>query len=193
MVYGTPAIVLALSGPVRMQAGLNRQDGGTATPSVDALIRDETHESRVFAETRYYRIFLPPDYSTSDKRFPLIYWFHGSGERYNQTPEGAAFNCDQGAEYNGDTIARFVGSHQVIVVKWDGHDPRKEGGRGSAFYNISPVGTDRQFPLYFPEFVAHIDGHYRTIPDREHRAVAVLSRGGLDRPEARPPRNSNHV
>ena len=46
-------------------------------------------------------------------------------------------------------------------------------------YNISPVETDRQFPLYFPELVHHIDGNYRTIADRNHRAISGLSMGGF--------------
>ncbi|MCU1273701.1 MAG: putative esterase, partial [Bryobacterales bacterium] len=50
----------------------------------EPLILDQTHESQVFRETRHYRIFLPPDYATSGKRYPVIYWFHGWSERYNK-------------------------------------------------------------------------------------------------------------
>ncbi len=147
----------------------------------EALILDETHESQVFHETRHYRIFLPPEYATSGKRYPVIYWFHGWSERYNKPvarePER---NYDQGdGVYGGDTIGRFVGDHDVIVVKWDGYNPRVPGEEYPRPYNISPVETDRQFPLYFPELVAYIDAHYRTIADREHRATAGLSMGGF--------------
>jgi hypothetical protein len=90
-------------------------------------------------------------------------------------------NYDQGegGVYGGDTIGRFVGSHDVIVVKWDGYNPRTPGEAYPRPYNISPVETDRQFPLYFPELVEYIDSHYRTIADREHRATAGLSMGGF--------------
>ena len=146
------------------------------------LILDETHESRVFGETRHYRIFLPPDYPTSGKRYPVIYWFHGWSERYNKPvarePE-RNYDEGEGGVYGGDTIARFVGSHDVIVVKWDGYNPRTPGEAYPRPYNIGPVETDRQFPLYFPELVEYIDGHYRTIADREHRATAGLSMGGF--------------
>jgi len=60
-----------------------------AVRGAEPLILDESHESKVFGETRRYRIFLPPDYSTSGKRYPVIYWFHGWSERYNQPPAGA--------------------------------------------------------------------------------------------------------
>lgn len=146
------------------------------------MILDETHESQVFHETRHYRIFLPPDYATSGKRYPVIYWFHGWSERYNKPvarePER---NYDQGdgGVYGGDTIGRFAGNHDVIVVKWDGYNPHTPGEAYPRPYNISPVETERQFPLYFPELVAYIDARYRTIPDREHRATAGLSMGGF--------------
>jgi len=148
----------------------------------EPVILDETHESQVFHETRHYRIFLPPDYTTSGKRYPVIYWFHGWSERYNKPvarePER---NYDQGdgGVYGGDSIARFVGNHDVIVVKWDGYNPRTPGEAYPRPYNISPVETERQFPLYFPELVEYIDAHYRTIADREHRATAGLSMGGF--------------
>ena len=152
-----------------------------AVRGAEPLILDETHESKVFGETRHYRIFLPPDYKTSGKRYPVIYWFHGWSERYNKPPAGAPErNYDQGdGVYGGDTIGRFVGYHDVIVVKWDGYNPRTPNEAYPRPYNISPVETSRQFPLYFPELVEYIDGHYRTIADREHRATAGLSMGGF--------------
>jgi len=145
--------------------------------SADAIILDCTHESRVFHETRHYRIFLPPAYETSTQRYPVIYWFHGLGERYNKGPANKEYDC--GNDYGGDNIAGFVAANNVIVVKPDGYNPRTPNEDYPRPYNIGPVETDRQFPIYFPELVAHIDAAYRTVPDREHRATAGLSMGGF--------------
>jgi hypothetical protein len=142
-----------------------------------AIILDRTHESQVFHETRHYRIFLPPDYETSGKRYPVVYFFHGWSERYNQCITG--HNYDQGSDYGGDNFESFVGTHDLIVVRWDGYNPRTPGENYVRPYNIGPVETDRQFPLYFPELVRHIDATYRTIPDREHRGTSGLSMGGF--------------
>ena len=151
-----------------------------AANAAEAIIRDYSHQSAVFGETRAFRIFLPPDYEHSGKHYPVIYWFHGWSERYNKpvadTPHR---DYDSGSDYGGDTIAAFVGSHDVIVVKWDGYNPRTPGENYLRPYNISPVETSRQFPLYFPELVAYIDAHFRTIADREHRATSGLSMGGF--------------
>jgi len=148
-----------------------------AASAADAVILDRTHESQVLRETRHYRIFLPPDYETSGKRYPVVYFFHGWSQRYNRA--GQALDYDAGPDYGGDTIAAFVATHDLIVVKWDGYNPRTPGENYLRPYNISPVETDRQFPFYFPELVAHIDATYRTIADREHRATSGLSMGGF--------------
>jgi S-formylglutathione hydrolase FrmB len=154
--------------------------GASSAFGAEALILDRVHFSQVFMETRNFRIFLPPDYNTSKKRYPVIYWFHGWSERFNKpVADPPNRNYDSGTDYGGDNIANFVATHDVIVVKWDGYNPRFEGDNYPRPYNISPVETTRQFPLYFPELVDFIDANYRTIADREHRATAGLSMGGF--------------
>ena len=142
------------------------------------LIQDRTHNSSVLGETRHFRIFLPPDYGDTVKRYPVIYWFHGWSERYNRPSEGK--NYDEGSDYGGDTIGAFVANHDVIVVKADGFNPRTPTDEKYVRpWNVSPVETDRQFAPYFPELVSYIDANYRTIADREHRATTGYSMGGF--------------
>src|SRR5262245_32620364 len=43
---------------------------------------DRTHPSKVFGELRNYRILLPPDYESSGKAYPVIYYFHAHSDRY---------------------------------------------------------------------------------------------------------------
>ena len=144
----------------------------------EAAIIDSRHYSSVFGESRNYRIFLPPGYEKNQlKRYPVIYFFHGWSQRYFGITRGDGYDKD---DHNaGDTIAKFVSEHDVIVVKWDGFNIREGDDYNLRPYNIGPVETHRQFPLYFPELVRYIDSHYRTIPDREHRAVSGLSMGGF--------------
>jgi len=143
-------------------------------------ILDLEHKSKVLGETRHYRIFLPPDYrADAGKRYPVVYFFHGWSERYNVGTREGAGGYDSGSDYGGDNIANFVEKNDVIVVKWDGYNPRTPGEKYVRPYNIGPVETYRQFPLYFPELVDYIDTHFRTIPDRDHRGVSGLSMGGF--------------
>ena len=39
---------------------------------------DKSHFSKVFGREKPYRIFLPSDYATSMKYYPVIYYFHGN-------------------------------------------------------------------------------------------------------------------
>jgi S-formylglutathione hydrolase FrmB len=144
-----------------------------------ATIIDARHYSNVFGETRNYRLFLPPGYfENPGKRYPVIYFFHGWSQRYfgSSNPYG---DFDKGDENGGDNIANFVATHEVIVVKADGYNRSQDEKYYVRPYNVTPVETYRQFPIYFPELVEHIDTHYRTIADREHRGISGLSMGGF--------------
>ena len=150
-----------------------------AGDSHGVTIVDARHYSNVFGEVRNYRIFLPGDYAdVPAKRYPVIYFFHGWSQRYFGT-SSLYSEYDKGEENGGDNIANFVAGHDVIVVKVDGYNRSP----GEKYYvrpwNVSPVETYRQFPLYFPELVEHIDTHYRTLADREHRGISGLSMGGF--------------
>ena len=145
----------------------------------DTAIIDSEHYSSVFGETRHYRIFLPPSYVESpQKRYPVIYFYHGWSQRYFGSSDHYA-DFDRGNDNEGDNIANFVATHDVIVVKADGYNRSPNEKYYVRPYNVGPVETNRQFPLYFPELVEHIDTHYHTIADREHRAVSGLSMGGF--------------
>jgi S-formylglutathione hydrolase FrmB len=148
--------------------------------SQEAAIVDSRHYSNVFGEVRNFRIFLPKGYSADQqKRYPVIYFFHGWGQRYFGEGSDEYAGYDKGNENKGDNIANFVASHDVIVVKADGYNRRGSEEYYRRPYNVLPVETYRQFPIYFPELVSFIDGHYRTVPDRQHRAVSGLSMGGF--------------
>src|SRR5947207_15995992 len=83
--------------------------------AAEPLVVDETHESQIFGETRHYLIFLPGDYATWGKRYPVIYWFHGWSERYNKAVRDDPHrHYDQGEHYVGNTIARFVSNDDGI-------------------------------------------------------------------------------
>lgn len=146
----------------------------------DVAIIDSRHYSNVFGEIRNYRIFLPPGYDgNSRKRYPVIYYYHGWSQRYFGSTDHNSLGIDQGTDNHGDNIANYVSGHEVIVVKPDGYNRNPYEPYDLRPYNVSPVETHRQFPLYFPELVQYIDATYNTIADREHRAISGLSMGGF--------------
>lgn len=153
--------------------------GARAGETDDVTIIDSQHYSTVFGEVRHYRIFLPRAYfDNPQKRYPVIYFYHGWSQRYFGSSNSYA-DFDKGDENKGDNIANFVATHDVIVVKPDGYNRSPDETYYVRPYNVGPVETYRQFPLYFPELVEHIDTQYNTIADREHRAISGLSMGGF--------------
>lgn len=146
--------------------------------SQEISILDKHHYSAVFGEVRNYRIFLPPGYGENPlRKYPVIYFYHGWSQRYFGSIHD--FRADEGESNEGDNIANFVATYEVIVVKPDGYNRQPPEEYYLRPYNIGPVETYRQFPLYFPELVEHIDANFRTISDREHRAISGLSMGGF--------------
>jgi len=134
---------------------------------------DLTHHSEVFGESRNYRIILPPQYESSGKSYPVVYFFHGHSDRYTLE------HYDDGKDFIPKMVD-YVRRNDIIVVLVDGYVARDYTGfYGGSPWDIREEGGDRDFGPYFQELVAHIDGHFRTLTDRGHRAVSGLSMGGF--------------
>ncbi|MFA5418685.1 MAG: alpha/beta fold hydrolase [Bacteroidales bacterium] len=128
-----------------------------------------THYSQVFGKEKKYRLYLPANYNRSEKKYPVVYFFHGWGGRYFK---------DDNAKLEYGKLGELVTKYQVIMVMWDGSmdesDPRP--------YNIGnheDVKYDIQMKDYFTELIAHIDSTYRTLADRGHRGIIGFSMGGI--------------
>jgi enterochelin esterase-like enzyme len=124
---------------------------------------DKTHFSRVFNREKPYRIFFPEDYYTSQRSYPVIYYFHGNTGTHELKIEG---------------IKDLINRNEIILVAWNGRSvdsdirPYNIGNHSNIIYQI-------QFKDYFPELVNHIDASFRTIPGRSNRAVLGHSMGGI--------------
>jgi S-formylglutathione hydrolase FrmB len=162
--------------------------------------KDSSFFSQAFDTERGYRIYLPSDYDADPaKRYPVVYYFHGWGGRYKW--DNYTLEDDPGYPGNGRREPPFVmewrsyaESHDIIIVTWDGYEPNLHPGRshreGLDYGGCNPYDFPRahedpivhwgwDYRMYFRDLVAHIDSHYRTIADRNHRGVTGLSMGGL--------------
>jgi enterochelin esterase-like enzyme len=129
---------------------------------------DYSHYSEVFGEQRMYRVFFPEDYTSSGQRYPVVYYFHGHSPRYNNALYG----------YEDEIENNLIKTGPVILVAWDGRvDPSQ--GRAYNYGLHEHVKYEVQFHDYFIELVEHVDNTFRTINNRENRAVIGHSMGGL--------------
>jgi subtilisin family serine protease len=103
-----------------------------------------------------YRVTLPDDYGTGERRYPVLYVLHGDGGNENTSVTQLG-------------LQEFASTQDVIVVTPYG---------GSAFFRDWRDGSQRWEELYLEVLVPHIDATYRTIADRAYRSVAGTSMGG---------------
>jgi enterochelin esterase-like enzyme len=107
-----------------------------------------------------YTVYLPPDYTTSGKRYPVLYFLHGLGGNENTvTPV---------VEKAHALISRNELPPFIIV----------SAATGRGFYGNQFEGKLQIHDFYIAEFIPHIDQTYRTKTDRRHRHIAGFSMGG---------------
>lgn len=119
--------------------------------------------------TRNMLIYLPPDYDSSDKRYPAIYLLHGFGGN-ERSFVGAV--GEQIAILLIDSMIESGRFKEVIIVMPDGSN--KYGG--SYYLNSELTGNYEDYIAN--EIINYIDSKYRTIRDRDGRAIAGASMGG---------------
>ncbi len=133
--------------------------------------------------TRRLSVYTPPCYeSNPDKRYPVLYLLHGSGG-----DENAWVELGNVARIMDNLIAE--GKAEPMIVVMPNGNSSKEAAPGETSENLAykPSMTNLipgsykngRYEMAFPEIVAFIDNHYRTIPDKAHRALAGLSMGGF--------------
>jgi len=150
----------------------------------DRLEQFEITAPQLRIPTRTVQVYLPPDYYTSDKRYPVIY-LHDGGLLFNPASRDCLYD---------ETLDRLFAEGEtegIIAVgifssqnRWDEYSPwvndnmydwivpakagSTEGGEGDAYLDFI-IDTLK------PE----IDSRYRTKPGRNNTAIGGFSMGGL--------------
>jgi putative tributyrin esterase len=104
-----------------------------------------------------YGIYLPQDYASSTRRYPVLYLLHGLFGSYENW-------------FTLMNLASHVAALDCIIVTPDADD---------SWYTNSATVPENKFEDYITKnIVTEIDALYRTIPERQARAIAGLSMGG---------------
>jgi enterochelin esterase-like enzyme len=122
-------------------------------------------ESAILKTNKKYAIYLPPDYETSQRSYPVLYLLHGSGG--NQT----TWVQHGEVKYTTDKAIREGKSTPMIIVMPDA------GGRRRGYYNY-PSGSWPYEDFFIREFMPFIEKTYRIRSGKRYRSVAGLSMGG---------------
>ncbi len=125
--------------------------------------------------TRRVWIYLPPDYATTNKKYPVMYMQDGQNLFDPATSFSGEWEVDESMNEmcaQGDYGCIVVGIDNGGVNRLNEYSPWVNqlygGGEGSAYVNFI-VNTLKP----------HIDTNFRTLTDRVHTGIMGSSMGGL--------------
>jgi metallo-beta-lactamase class B len=146
-----------------------------STASASVAVLDTAFAIPQLGRTRRVWIYLPPDYATSTKTYPVLYMH----DAQNVFDDATSYAGEWGVDETLDSL-HAAGDWGAIVVAVDNGGqlrldeyspwthPRHGGGEGDAYVDFL-ANTLKPY----------IDARYRTRPDRLNTGVAGSSMGGL--------------
>ena len=147
--------------------------GGNHTAAPNVMILDEDFYMPQLDRTRRIWLYLPPDYDSTSKRYPVLYMHDGQNLFDTYYSFAGEWEVDESMNElfdNGDYGAIIVGIDNGGSERINEYSP---------WVNPAYGGGDGE--LYAQFIVAtlkpYIDAHYRTLPDREFTAIAGSSLG----------------
>ncbi|MBA4140036.1 MAG: esterase family protein [Segetibacter sp.] len=124
-----------------------------------------TLKSKILNMDRKFAIYLPPDYETSQRSYPVLYLLHGAGDDHTGWVQfGEVLNITDQAIKEGKATS-------MIIVMPDGNT----GRRG---YENDVTGKWRYEDFFFSEFLPYVEKTYRIKGEKRYRAISGLSMGG---------------
>ena len=188
-------------------SGIEVPEPGTTFYSIQDVphgqIREIWHHSKVTGTWRHALVYLPPNYDTQTKaRYPVLYLQHGAGEDEtawskqgrmnfildNLIAEGKAKPMIVVMD-NGGGSALFAnrggpqGGRGMPSASRGGDPNRARGpatppaGPGSSRGGFGGFGGQQFSQILLTEIIPMVESDFRTLTDREHRAIAGLSMG----------------
>ncbi len=114
---------------------------------------------------RKFAIYLPPDYESSTRSYPVLYLLHGAGDDQTGWVQfGEVLHI-------ADKAIRDGKATPMIIVM-----PDANSGQRGYFNDVS--GEWRYEDFFFEEFMPYVEETYRIKGEKRYRAVAGLSMGG---------------
>jgi enterochelin esterase-like enzyme len=148
-------------------------------PHGNVLIKN--YYAKTINSWRRIFVYTPPDYEKNAKtRYPVLYLQHGGGEDERVWIEMGRTNIIL------DNMLAEGKVKPMIVVMETSYMPGAGGaGRGAApgggrgFGGFGGPGGGAYGQLMVNDLIPWIDSNFRTLADKDHRAMAGLSMGGM--------------
>ncbi len=149
------------------------QEKGTI---IDEYIDSEGIKKNIFGDTTKSKVivYLPPSYSDTDKRFPVLYYLTGSFTEVDHMFNGSTPHIMN--QYIDSLIHTKTIEEFIVVVATTKLNITKEIRMPTLYVN-SPVNGDWE-DFIVVDLIKFIDSKYRTIDSRESRGLTGHSMGG---------------
>ncbi len=139
------------------------------------------YRSGATGKDRRLSVYLPAAYD-GKKKFPVLYLLHGSGG-----DENAWLELGKTARIMDNLIARGEAVPMIVVMPNGNIGAQAAPGETPDNLAFRPVMSNEipssykngTYEASFGEIVSFIDGRYKTVRNRQSRAVAGLSMGGF--------------
>lgn len=128
-------------------------------------VRTHWYQSKALDGLRRVNVYLPPGYDNTQARLPVLYLFHGANADENAWVRLGRANLILDNLSAAGKIKPFI----VVMPFGYGVDPNA----GPQNENTTRFGKD-----LLDDVIPMIDRRYRTLANREHRAIVGLSMGG---------------
>jgi len=146
-------------------------------------VREVWYNSKVTGSWRHALVYTPPNYDTQTGiRYPVLYLQHGGGE------DETAWIRQGNANFILDNLLAAKSCKPMIIVMAYGY-ARRAGQAppdlaGKPFGSPEMVKAMQDMAAAFEDdvtqaLIPYIDSNFRTLADRDHRAMAGLSMGGM--------------
>jgi len=126
------------------------------------------YDSTAIPNGRRMHVYTPPGYETGTARLPVLYLLHGGGDS-----DDSWGTVGRAGAILDNLIASGKASPMIIVMP---------AGHTATEFRLTPgvrMGHDAFNDDLVKVIMPFIDAHYRTIADRDHRAIGGLSMGGV--------------
>ena len=121
--------------------------------------------SEILKMDRKYAIYLPPDYESSERSYPVLYLLHGGGD-----DQAGWIQFGEVMHIADKTIEEGTATAMIIVMP--------DANTGQRGYFNRPGTEWRYEDFFFQEFMPYIEKKYRIRGQKRYRAISGLSMGG---------------
>jgi hypothetical protein len=136
-------------------------------------IRTDWYDSKSLGSIRRVTVYTPPGYDTSGKtKYPVLYLFHGANADETAWTRLGHVNLILDNLLAAGKMKPFV----AVMPFGYPSPPSAPAANGGRAFGLVTEGFSKDL---MNDVIPYVQAHYRVYTDRDHRAIAGLSMGGI--------------